>query len=55
MASSSHIKPGERGSIKVSVNVHNYVGRIKKEIRVNSNDPSRPSVILTIAAEVMNN
>jgi len=55
MASSSLIKPGERGSIKVTVDLGNASGTLVKSISVYSNDPERPKVILTIKAEIRRN
>jgi hypothetical protein len=55
MASSSQIKPGERGSIKVTVDVGNADGTLVKSVSVYSNDPKRPQVTLTIKAEIRRN
>ncbi len=55
MASSSQIKPGEKGSINVTVDVGNANGTLVKSISVYSNDPARPKVTLTIKAEIRRN
>jgi len=52
MASSSRIKPGEKGSIEVAVDVQHYNGKISKEIMVLSNDPARPRAVLRLVAEI---
>jgi hypothetical protein len=52
MASSSQIKPGEKGSITVSVNVQHYSGAVAKEISVYSNDPVKPRAMLRLKAEI---
>ncbi len=53
LASSSQIKPEERGSITAKINAHNYKGHIVKNIIVYSNDPVKPAVTLTLKAEIM--
>jgi hypothetical protein len=55
MASSSQIKPGETGSITVTVNMQNYSGTVTKEIAVYSNDPGKPRVKLLIIAVIRSN
>ncbi len=52
MASSSQIKPGEKGIITATVNIQHYSGRISKDIMVYSNDPSRPRAVLRLKAEI---
>lgn len=51
MAGSSHLKPGESGSIKVRVNFGYGMGTIVKTVLVFSNDPERPMVTLTLSAD----
>ena len=52
MASSSQIKPGETGSIEVSVDTSDFKGAIVKAVWVYTNDPKNEKVVLTIKAEV---
>ncbi len=52
MASSSHLKPGEKGSITATLDTRNRAGFIVKTIEVVSNDPDTPKVVLTLKAEV---
>jgi hypothetical protein len=53
MASSSQIKPGEKGKIVAALDARDFKGQVVKEIWVFSNDPKRPKVTLTIKAEVV--
>jgi len=55
MASSSHIKPGEKGIINVTVDVETANGMLVKSVSVHSNDPERPKVTLTIKADIRRN
>jgi hypothetical protein len=50
MASSSHIKPGEKGKITVKINTKGRTGVISKGIKVFSNDPKRHVVTLFLRA-----
>lgn len=50
MASSSHIKPGEKGKINAKVDTEGRAGYLQKPIAVYSNDPKRPIVHLYISA-----
>ena len=52
MASSSHLKPGEKGSISTRLETLNRAGFVVKTVEVVSNDPGRPKVVLTLKAEV---
>ena len=52
MASSSHVKPNEKGIITVKVNTLNRKGMIIENVEVISNDSARPQVTLTIRAYV---
>ncbi len=52
MASSSHLKPGEKGGITTRLETLNRAGLVVKTIEVVSNDPGRPKVILTLKAEI---
>ncbi len=51
MAGSSHLKPGENGSIKVRVDFGYSIGRVVKTVLVYSNDPERPVVTLSLMAD----
>ncbi len=53
MASSSHIKPNEKGAISVKVNTAGRKGLITENVEVISNDSLRPQIALTIRALVM--
>ena len=48
VASSSHLGPGERGKINVSVDIRGKTGRISKTIQVYANDPANPVTKLTV-------
>jgi hypothetical protein len=48
MASSSRLKPGEKGEIRVSVDVRGKQGYISKTINVYTNDPKEPVSTLTV-------
>jgi len=52
MASSSHVKPNEKGTISVKINTTNRKGMIIENVEVISNDSVRPQVTLTIRAYV---
>lgn len=52
MASLSRLKPGERGRIKVTVDVAGKRGPITKAVQVYSNDPKQPVVTLTVTMQV---
>jgi hypothetical protein len=55
MASSSHLKQGEKGAITVRVSTAMKSGPIEEKIEVVSNDPERPKVILILDAVVLDN
>jgi hypothetical protein len=55
MASSSHLKQGEKGAITARVSTAMKSGPIEETIEVVSNDPKRPKVILTLDAVVLDN
>jgi len=48
VASSSHLGPGERGKINVSVDIRGKTGRISKTVQVYANDPATPVTKLTV-------
>jgi hypothetical protein len=53
MASSSHLKQGEKGIISARVSTVMKSGPIQETIEIISNDPKRPKVILTLEATVL--
>lgn len=48
MASLSRLKPGEKGSIQVTVDVAGKRGSVTKTVQVYSNDPRMPMVTLQV-------
>ena len=52
MASSSRLNPGERGAIKVAVDIRGRTGSITKTIAVQSNDPKTPVTTLTVRLSI---
>jgi len=50
MASSSHLKPGERGKIVAKIYSNGVIGGINKTVEVFSNDSKRPVVTLFLKA-----
>jgi LEA14-like dessication related protein len=52
MASSDHIKPGEKGKITAKINIEGRTGFLSKSIRVFSNDPRNPTVVLSLKATI---
>jgi len=48
VASSSRLKPGERGKINVSVDIRGRTGYISKTIQVYANDPKNPVTKLAV-------
>ena len=52
VASSSHLGPGERGRINVSVDIRGKTGRISKTIQVYANDPANPVTKLTVTMDI---
>ena len=50
MASSSHIKPKEKGSITARLDTANRKGMTVKTIALVSNDPTRSKITLTLRA-----
>ena len=53
LISKDEIRPGEEGQIKVTYNTGYREGRFREEVRVISNDPEKPQIILTISGEVV--
>jgi hypothetical protein len=54
MASSDHLKPKEKGKIIAKINIKGRSGYLSKTIRVMSNDPKRPLVILILRGMIKN-
>lgn len=52
LVSSSNIKPGQEGTIKVEFDTKNRSGKNSKTVTVQSNDPKDPTKILTIYADI---
>jgi len=52
MASSDHLKPGEKGKITARIDTQGRMGSLSKSIRVVSNDPRNPTVILSLKATI---
>jgi cytochrome c553 len=48
MASSSRLKPGEKGKIKVAVDIRGKFGKIVKTVQVVTNDPQRRQTTLSL-------
>lgn len=53
MASSSHLKPGDRGTITAKIDIRNRIGTIFKTVEVYTNDPGKPRVVLTLQADII--
>jgi len=52
MASSDHIKPGEKGKITAKIDIQGRAGLLSKSVRVFSNDPRKPTVTLSLKATI---
>jgi hypothetical protein len=52
VASSSRLKPGEKGTISVKVNIKGRAGHLSKSVQVFSNDPKRKIVTLMVRATI---
>lgn len=55
MASSSHLKEGEKGAIVARVSTQDKTGDISETIDVLTNDPAHPKVRLTVRATIIQN
>jgi hypothetical protein len=55
MASSSHLMPGEKGSITAKIDTLTKKGITSETIEVISNDPKRPKVTLMLQATIFEN
>jgi hypothetical protein len=52
MASSDHIKPGEKGKITAKIDTRGKMGSLAKSIRIFSNDPRNPTIVLSLKAKI---
>ena len=52
MASSSQIKPGDKGKITAKVDIRGRSNVLSKSIQVSSNDPKKPVVTLFLKATI---
>ncbi|HZW37966.1 MAG TPA: DUF1573 domain-containing protein [Ignavibacteriaceae bacterium] len=52
LVSSKNVAPGNEGTIRVELDTKNRAGKMSRNVTIESNDPSAPSMILTIFAEV---
>ncbi len=52
MASSSHLKPGEKGKLTAKVDTNHRAGVIVKHVEVYTNDPARPKIVLSLKADI---
>jgi len=52
MASSGRLEPGEKGKITAKVDMGGRKGALYKTVQVASNDPKRPSVVLSLRATI---
>ena len=52
MAGSSHLKPGDRGTIIARIKTSNRIGTIIKIVQVFTNDPRKQRVVLTLKADL---
>ena len=55
MASSSHLKPGEKGRITARIATLQKKGPVVETIDVRSNDPKRPGILVTLQAQISEN
>jgi hypothetical protein len=53
VASSSHLKAGEKGGITARISTLMKKGSITETVEVVCNDPKRPKVILTLQATIL--
>ena len=53
MASSSRLKPGEKGKIIVSVDLKDKIGHLIKKVYVKTNDPKLSAITLVIKVAVI--
>jgi Protein of unknown function (DUF1573) len=55
VASSSHLKAGEKGGITARISTLMKKGLITETVEVVCNDPKRPNVVLTVKATIFEN
>jgi hypothetical protein len=55
VAGPSHLKAGEKGGITARMSTFLQKGFITETIEVKSNDPKRPTIILTLQATILEN
>jgi len=55
MASSSHLKPGQKGVLTARAETALKKGTVIETVSVLSNDPRRPKIVLTLQATVIDN
>ncbi|MBF0560223.1 MAG: hypothetical protein HQL08_15745 [Nitrospirae bacterium] len=55
MASSSRLKPGQKGAIVARISSLNKTGLTVESVEVLSNDPKRPKIVLTLQATILRN
>jgi cytochrome c2 len=48
MASSSRLKPGEKGKVRLSIDIRGKLGTIYKTVGVNTNDPKTPKTTIAV-------
>lgn len=48
MASSGRLKPGEKGRIRLSIDIRGKLGTIYKTVAVNTNDPKAPTTTIAV-------
>lgn len=53
LVSSSQLKPGEKGTLKVDLDTKGRNGKMSRTISIMSNDSQQPTKVLTIYAEVL--
>jgi len=53
MASSSRLKPGEKGKISTKFETAGRKGLVSKGITVHSNDPKQPVINLILKADIL--
>lgn len=52
MASSGHLKPGEKGGIRVSVDTRGGAGHQYKTVQVQTNIPAAPLTQLSVSLQI---
>ncbi|MCA2005300.1 MAG: DUF1573 domain-containing protein [Ignavibacterium sp.] len=55
LVSSSELKPGEKGTLKVDFDTKGRQGKMSRTISIVSNDQEQPTKVITIYAEVLKN